>query len=233
VLFKFLTSEEEPYFRARYKNRRFIRQCEKNDAYNLEIHNLENLMFKIPDLFELGKENVSIQKSKTKYYEHYFHDNIDDVIEEYFKGLYWNSYYYFEKCPDYKFYFEHHKAPFVSDIYKWILNNEQKIEQMEFIYPRFNDYSTLIHPIQQLFMVIPVQSSFLLPSSFKQVMINLPEYFPKKISQDFQLITKYWQALPDIKILDPFLAWANIKHIKLTDKENERNKFKKLYQITI
>lgn len=234
ILFKYLSAEEESYFRARYKNRRYIKPCEKNDAYNLEIHHLENMMFKIPDLFELGKEGIPISVSKNKYYKHYYeNENIDDIINEYFRGLYWNSYYYFDKCVDYKFYFKHHKVPFVSDIYNWILNNEQIVEQMESLYPRFNDYSKLIHPIQQLFMVIPVQSSFLLPSSFKQIMINLPEYFPKNVSQDFQLITKYWQALPEIKILEPFFAWEKIKNIKLTEKEIDRNKFKKPYQISI
>ena len=117
-------------------------------------------------------------------YDHYYEGDYNEVrnsFQEYFKGLYWNAYYYFDKCSDYKFYFKHHKVPFVSDIYTWILKNELIIEQMEFLYPRFNDYSKLIHPIQQLFMVIPVQSAFLLPSSFRQIMINLPEYFPKNV----------------------------------------------------
>ena len=217
TLFKYLSYEEETYFRTKYKIRKYIPPCASNNAYDLEIHSIENLMFKIPDLFELGKENVKIEDSKEKYYKHYFHENnISHIISDYFKTLYWTSYYYFDKCPDYKYYFKHHKLPFVSDIYKWILESETELNYMENIYPKQNDYCKLINPLQQLFMVLPIQSAFLLPSEYKKVMINLPEYFPKNISQDFQLINKYWQATPEIKFLEPFFTWNKIKHIKLT-----------------
>jgi hypothetical protein len=62
---------------------------------------------------------------------------------------------------------------------------------------------------------------------------SMQEYFPRKINQDFQLITRYWQALPEIKIIEPYFAWSKIKNIKLTEKEENRNKFKKPYTIFI
>ena len=234
TLFKYLTFEEETYFRSKYNIRKYIPPCSHNDPYNLEIHHIENLMFKIPDLFELGKENTKIEDSKDKYYKHYYsNQNISNIINGFFKTLYWTSYYYFDKCPDYKYYFKHHRLPFVSDIYQWILENKEEIEKMENMYPRENDYCKLIHPLQQLFMVLPIQSSYLLPSEYKKVMLRLPEYFPKTISQDFQLANKFWQAIPEIDFLEPFFSWDKIKYIKLTDKENERNKFKKEYEIMV
>lgn len=233
-LFLALKAEEEPYFRAKYKIKKFIRPFQGVDEYNLEIYNLENLMFKIPDLFELGKSTVTIESSKIRYYKHYYPDqDINPAINDYFKGLYWNLYYYFDKCPDYKFYYTHHKAPFVSDIYNWIVENETIIEEMDKLYPTINDYYKIIKPIQQLLMVLPIQSAYLLPKNYKNIMIELPEYYPKDVKQDYQLITRYWQALPEIKIIEPDFIWSKIKDIKLTDKENDRNKFKKVYELIV
>jgi len=246
-LFTHLNGEEEMYFRERSKYKRFIRPCEHTDAYSIEIYRMENLMFKVPDLFELGKEGIELQVSKERYYKHYYgiidkdtsnnnvYNNVKIAIAEYFKGLYWNAYYYFDKCIDYKFYYKNHKCPFVSDIFEWLLGNKENFDSLESFYPRSTDYYKLIHPIQQLFMVIPIQSSFLLPLEYKQIMLqkNMEEYFPRKITQDFQLITKYWQGLPEIEIIEPYAAWEKIRNIKLTNKEENRNKFKKIYEIFI
>jgi len=237
-LFTHLDGEEEMYWVNRNKYKRFVPPCELNDAYHIELHRMENLMFKIPDLFELGKEGVKLIDSKKKYYDHYYEGDYNEVrnsIQEYFKGLYWNAYYYFDKCVDYTYFYKHHKLPFVSDIFDWMSSNKECIESFEHFYDNKNNNLKLIHPIQQLFMVLPVQSSYLLPKNFKNVMIDqsMQEYFPKKINQDFQLITRYWQALPEIKIMDPYFAWNKIKNIKLTEKEENRNKFKKPYTLFI
>jgi hypothetical protein len=75
-----LTFEEETYFRTKYNIRKYIPPCSHNDAYHLELHHIENLMFKIPDLFELGKENTKIEDSKDKYYKHYYsNQNISNI----------------------------------------------------------------------------------------------------------------------------------------------------------
>ena len=237
-IFSILNGQEEMYWRERAKYRRYIPKCEHIEPYKVEIHRMENLMFKIPDLFELGKDGIELVKSKQKYYAHYYGSNYDEVkktIGEYFKGLYWNAYYYFDKCADYSFFFKHHRMAFVSDIFEWLLQNKQFFEDLKFTYPKTNDHSKLIHPIQQLFMVLPVQSAWLLPPSFKPLMTSklMEEYFPKKINQDVQLVSKLWQALPEINIIEPYFAWEKIKSIKLSEKEELRNKFKKPYEVII
>lgn len=237
-LFSLLNGQEEMYWRDRAKYKRWVAPCEHTEPYKIEIHRMENLMFKIPDIFELGKEGVEFTESKRRYYAHYYSSNYDEIrntIGEYFKGLYWNAYYYFDKCADYTFYFDKHRLPFVSDIFEWLLSNRSTFETYEFTYPKINDHSKLIHPIQQLFMVLPVQSAWLLPPAFKPIMTSksMEKYFPRKIEQDIQLITKYWQALPEIEIIEPYFAWGKIKEIKLTEKEDSRNKFKKQYEVMI
>jgi 5'-3' exonuclease len=237
-LFSILNGQEEMYWRDRAKYRRYIPPCDSTEPHKVEIHRMENLMFKIPDLFELGKEGVELIESKRRYYAHYYSSDYTDVkqtIKEYFKGMYWNAYYYFDKCPDYTFFFNHHRLPFVSDIFEWLLQSKQEFEDFKFKFPKLNDHSKLIHPIHQLFMVLPVQSAWLLPPGFKPLMLSksMEEYFPKVPKQDVQLINKYWQALPDIKIMNPYFSWEKIKTIKLSDKEESRNKFKKPYELMI
>jgi 5'-3' exoribonuclease 1 len=231
-LFNKLSTLEESYFIEKTKYKKYVKSCQYDDAYNIELHKLEHLLFKIPDLFSFNNI-IDFKDSKQKYNSHYFNNNMDTPIYQYIKSLYWNCFYYFNECPDYKFYYKYHRSPFVSDIYFWILNNENIINKIKNYYPLTYNYYKLITPIQQLFMVIPIQSAFLLPSSYKEIMINLPEYFPKNISQDFQLINKYWQAIPEIKILEPIYAYNKIKQIKLSNKEVNRNKFKKIYIIYI
>jgi len=234
ILFSYLSNDEEPFFKEKIKLRKYIQPCNDSDnPYKIELHLVENLMFKIPDLFELGK--IHINESKKKYYDYYYKDeNIDNIIRDYLIGLHWIAYYYFLKCPDWKWFFNHHRVPFVSDISNFINNNEQRVKQFVNIYPKIFDNYKLIKPLQQLFMVLPVQSAFLLPKSFKNVMLNeLKEYYPKKINLDLQLINKYWQALPEIKILEPYLAWSKIKNIKLTAAEQDRNMFKQNYIIDV
>ena len=116
-----------------------------------------------------------------------------------------------------------------------MLSNKEKIDKIKSFYPKINNNLNLIHPLQQLFMVLPIQSSYLLPFKFKKIMtsIEMEDYFPRKINQDFQLINKYWQALPEIKIIEPYFAWEKIKNLDLTEKEKNRNKFKKPYNIYI
>lgn len=237
-LFRALSGEEETYWKNRYKYKKFIPPCHKNDQYNIELHRLENLMFKIPDLFELGKDNVNFLESKKKYYSYYYNEDynlIKNSIYDYFQALYWTSYYYFDTCPDYIFFFNYHKLPFISDIFEWMLSNKEKIDKIKSFYPKINNNLNLIHPLQQLFMVLPIQSSYLLPFKFKKIMtsIEMEDYFPRKINQDFQLINKYWQALPEINIIEPYFAWEKIKNLDLTEKEKNRNKFKKPYNVYI
>jgi len=237
-LFSILNGQEEMYWRDRAKHRRYIPHCDFTEPHKVEIHRMENLMFKIPDLFELGKDGVELIESKRRYYTHYYSSDYDEVkqtIKEYFKGLYWNTYYYFDKCPDYTYYFKSHRLPFVSDIFEWLLKSKQEFEDLKFKFPKLNNQSKLIHPIHQLFMVLPVQSAWLLPPAFKPVMLSksMEEYFPKVPKQDMQLINKYWQALPEIQIIDPYFSWEKIKTIKLSEKEEARNKFKKPYELLI
>jgi 5'-3' exonuclease len=234
-LFLYLSNDEEPYFKERNNIKKFIKPCESNNSYDIELYKLENLIFKIPDLFELGK--INIKNSIEKYNIHYFHDSneIDNVIIKYIIGLYWVSYYYFLDCCDWLWFYEYHKSPFTSDIYNFILHNENKINyEISNYYPKKYNNNNIIKPLEQLFMVLPVASAYLLPLEFKNLMLNdFKEYFPKKIEQDLQFCNKFWQAIPEIKILEHYKITFILNNIKLSKYDENKKKFKKPYVIFI
>jgi hypothetical protein len=229
-LFSYLDNEEESYFQEKNNIKKYIKPY--NDTpYTNELYKLENLIFKIPDLFELGKIDINI--SKKKYNSHYFHNNeLDNVIIKYMIGLYWVSYYYFLDCCDWLWFYEYEKGPFVSDIYKFILDNKYK--DIIHYYPRINDNRNIIKPLEQLFMVLPIGSYNLLPLELKSLMVNqFREYFPQEIEQDLQFCNKFWQAVPKIKILEHYKISYILNNIKLSKKDNNKKKFKKPYVIYI
>jgi hypothetical protein len=176
-------------------------------------------MFKIDDPIELGK--INLNESKKKYYEYFKINN--DIYNEYFKTLEWISYYYFDKCPDWLYAFPYDNAPFVSDIYDYLKSNK-----IIYTYPIDNNNYKSIKPIEQLLIVLPIQSSFLLPTQYKKLMENqLKDYYPKYFELEFILKKKFWQGIPKIVDININKVLEETKKIKLDDKYEKLNIFKK------
>ena len=237
-LFKCLSDCEEGYFREVYSQKPYVKYNNTSDPYESEIYKIENLLFKIDNPIQLGKTGLAISDSKIKYYNYY---NIDyyiaeginkgsnDAINEYINGLYWVAHYYFDKCPDWLWFYKHEAAPFVSDIYDYIKNNEIKDK-----YPLTNDNYKYIKPLQQLLMVLPVQSGYILPSSYRKLLDKeLKDLYPKNYEIDLVMKKKYWQGVPKIPMIDPIFIKNLIKDIKLTSDEELRNKHRLPFEILI
>lgn len=217
-LFKNLADSEEEYFKkSGYK--KIYMNCSSNKPYDIEIFKLENLMFQINDPIQLGK--IDLNESKKRYYK-YFKIN-DDVYFEYFKTLEWISYYYFDKCCDWLHMYRYDNAPFVSDIYNYLSNNN-----IIYSYPQINDNYKSIKPIEQLLIVLPVQSGYLLPIQYKKLMENeLKDLYPKKFELEFILKKKFWQTTPKIIDINFKKILNETSKIKLENKYNKLNMFKK------
>ena len=169
-LFKNLAESEEEYFKKSSYKKKYM-NCQSNKPYDIEIFRLENLIFKIDDPIELGK--IDLNESKKRYYK-YFKIK-DDVYFEYFKTLEWISYYYFDNCSDWLHIYPYDNAPFVSDLYNYLQNNT-----ITYYFPVSNNNYKSIKPIEQLLIVLPVQSGYLLPIQYKQLMVNeLKDLYPK------------------------------------------------------
>lgn len=217
-LFKNLADSEEEYFKkSSYK--KIYMNCSSNKPYDIEIFRLENLMFQINDPIQLGK--INLNESKKRYYK-YFKIN-DDIYFEYFKTLEWISYYYFDKCSDWLHMYPYDNAPFASDIYNYLLNNN-----ITYNYPQINDNYKSIRPIEQLLIVLPVQSGYLLPIQYKKLMENELKYlYPKSFELEFILKKKFWQTTPKIIDINFKKILNETSKIKLENKYNKLNMFKK------
>lgn len=217
-LFKYLSDSEEEYFKKSSYKKKYM-NCQSNKPYDIEIFQLENLIFKIHDPIQLGK--ISLNESKQRYYE-YFKINYN-VYYEYFKTLEWISYYYFDKCADWLYIYPYDNAPFVSDIYTYLQHN-----MITYNYPISNNNYKSIKPIEQLLMVLPVQSSYLLPIEYKQLIDNeLKDLYPTNFELEFVLKKKFWQTTPKISNINFEKILNEISKIKLNDKYNKLNMFKK------
>ena len=231
-LFSDLATREESYFVNTRKFRKKYKKYEPS-TFEEELEIWENLQFHIPDVLQLG--SVSFPIAKSNFYTYYNMKNKNEAINEYLKGLCWNAHYYFNNCPDYFWYYPYAKTPFVTDIYEWLLSNEDKFTEITHYYNIHEESrnKNCVYPLEQLVLVLPPQSSYLLPKTYKKVVLENEEIFPKKFEVDLQDIGKMYQAHPKIKL--PLIT--DIKMLlfgkTLTTEEQKRNSFKKVMRIII
>jgi len=239
IILKKLADEEIAYFTDLYNFRRNIRRSTSTDDFQIDKHNYEeNIINNFKDNIQLGNPNTKLDNWKYNYYKNYYNVKIDTTnkldnslnssIDEYIKGLVWTNYYYFDKCKDYEWFYTHHHGLFVSDIYNYLIRFPNSLSTYENLYTNGVWFENQIKPLHQLMLVLPLESSFLIPSSYRNLMFSykLKKYFPNKITDikiDYLFKNKCWQNIPMINIIPPF------KIIKLTSKiilndENDRNK---------
>ena len=224
LLFHELSCQEEYFFKDTYKfKRRYKPGNMELTSYDEEITKIENMEFYVPDLFNLGNRDCKHIDCKQKFYAYYgMTDILNDITKDYFQGLYWNAYYYIDDCQDKLWYFQYKKIPFASDIYFWLINNEETFNELFNVYPK--PTINMMTPIEQLFMVLPIQSSYLLPKPCRKLMLKNPEYYPENITLDLQGISKYWQAVPmEIRMMNLYKVQELFASIQFTNSERERN----------
>jgi len=205
------------------KKRKFY--C-NGDAYDKEIFKIDNLQFKIKDPILLGSDNS--EEWRKRYYKHYW--NVDEneieefsekLVYHYLMGIKWITYYYFDKCPSWNWYYPFDYPPFISDIAKYL--PKINLEQIKF------KLGSPLKPYMQLLSVLPPQSNYLLPQSLRKLVLNpnssLISLYPIKFEQDFINKHRYWAAIPilppiDIKLIkDKFYKYKD----ELTPDEIRRN----------
>lgn len=228
-LLKRLGEQEYEYFTEilpEINNKTKRHKCNATDKYEIEMWELENMRkIKIEDPIKLGYGNEELWKFR--YYEHYFntteyqHYTIQDVCNNYIYGLKWVSEYYFNDCPDWKWQYVYTHAPFISDLYKYIKNNNIDINVIKF------NKNKPLNPCCQLMAVLPPQCKELIPKSY-QYLVNshaspIIDMFPKKVEIDMIGKDQYWQCIPLVPILDVERVVNEVSKLKLTKKEAIRD----------
>lgn len=183
-------------------NMTFLKNIIKNLAYN------ENALIK----YNISKNNNInnfdpiryLDKNwNYRYYSYFYKTNdkifIENACKNYWNMIKWTFEYYFNKCPSWDYYFYYNSPPTLFDLYKFIelydLNNVS--------FPSSKPCSIY----QQLMMILPPNSSNLLPTKYANLMKNeLIQYYPI----DFILETV------DKKVnwmFEPILPYIDEKHI--------------------
>lgn len=229
-LLKNLAQQENSFLKKdlpKHLRRLQRRRCPFSNPYDKEVWELNNLVgFVFPeDPIKLGIDEP--KDWKYRYYEHYFktseHMNKtkNEAIKIYYEGLLWVAKYYFVGCPSFNWQYPYAHAPFISDLYEYILENEDPFKGIEF------DKSPPLSPLQQLLAVLPLKGDYLLPKSYKYLVKNdkspIIDFYPTDFEIDLLYKAMFWEGIPEIPPVDTKRIIEATKGIKLTADEKIRN----------
>lgn len=214
-----------PNYIETHKNKQYKSTNKSDNDVDKEIWKFENLIdYNEEDTILLGKD--APYKYKYRYYNHYFgmsdyqENGINEICEEYCKGLIWTTKYYFKGCASWKWQYPYTHGPFVSDIYGYIcgidLNNI-----------KFGESNPLA-PFEQLIAVLPPSCKNLLPESYRELVSSIKspiiDYYPNDIAIDILYKDVHWKSIPIIPTINIDKIIKCIKNKILSKEETERNK---------
>ena len=197
-----IAENEEAILIKKYNKKQYRNICSSTDPYDIEIYNIENMKFKVNDTIKLGSDNMHYWRKR--YYNHYYNvkeNEIDDfatkMVSHYLRGLKWIASYYFDKCPEWDWFYPYNTAPFLNDIL---------IKPIQFNNIKFT-LGEPITPFEQLLTVLPKQSYYLLPECLQKIMLNcnssISHLYPSYVELEMVGKNKYWMVepiLPDIEL---------------------------------
>ena len=209
----FLSDVEQQYFKEilpYYHNRK--KQCRSTNPYDVEMWEFDNIINitnqinvsnkdLIYDPFHLMELSYDIDKSKTKYYKHYFknykENNITNIVDDFYKILYWVLDYYFNLCHCWITHYKYNHSPFISDIYKYM-------DLMDNYDGKEINNNPPITINQQLISVIPPQYKNILDKNL-QIKYNdekLKPLLPEYSRMDFHYKDMFWLVELELPYLD-------------------------------
>jgi len=160
------------------------------------------------------------------------------VIRDYLRTFSYVMYYYYNGCPDNLYHYKQLNGILLSDFHEYLTNNIDSLNDVMDIY--YNKKShMLIHPLEQLLMVLPLKSFCLLPKSIEKfvnsndnkihILTNYKKiYFPSVIKRDFLNKSKLFQATLILNIPHIDIIRGLICDKKITVEEADRCLIKKI-----
>ncbi len=202
-----LAETEELSIIENYGKKKKKSYCSSTDPFDIEMHKIDNMNFKINDPIMLG--NGTYKEWRTRFYQHYYHTELTDIDEfskkmahHYMIGLKWVTIYYFDKCPAWDWFYPFDHAPFLNDmiIDPTNINYFSKKSLGPF------KLSTPLTPYEQLLTVLPKESNYLLPLELRKIMLNpnssVAHLYPTEFQLDLIGKKKYWMAHPILPMLE-------------------------------
>lgn len=160
---------------------------------------------------------------RDRYYYYYFNINntnnskefVQSICKKYIEGLQWNlKYYLTEGCPSWKWFYPYRAAPCLRDLCSYL---NKRIYKINFI------PDLPYKPIQQLTLVLPKSSRYLLPKEYQILIesnnINIIQYYPNEFVLD--TVNKIWfhECEPILPVInDSILTFFDKIHLNEFDK---------------
>jgi len=132
------------------------------------------------------------------------------MVKHYLIGIKWVMFYYFDKIPDWSWYYPYDYPPFISDIHKYLININ------DFIFTLGKPMT----PFEQLLNILPSKSAkYLLPKKLSKLVTSnnssIIHLYPLDFNIDFLYKNKYWEGIPKL----PPMEIKLVKHSYLKYKD--------------
>ena len=197
-----LASMEETTLKLAFGKKKRFHTCQSSDPFDIEMHRIDNMMFKVKDPVMIGSDNIT--DWTTRYYKHYYKvepaEMCGPMTKHYMIGLKWVIMYYLNKCPSWDWYYTYDHAPFLTDM----VRDKTIIDEVftELVFTEGNPLS----PFEQLLTILPKQSSYLLPVPLRKIPNNIngsaAHLYPTKFDLDMIGKRKYWMCTPILPKLE-------------------------------
>ncbi|KAK1443818.1 5'-3' exoribonuclease [Babesia gibsoni] len=171
-------------------------------------------------LAKMGIANdVILQKgNKSKTMKHESPQCIDEVVADYMEAIQWVMYYYYRGVPSWNWYLRCRYAPLLSDVFKFLKGEKIKFHKSmagknmakvtftvsQVLKIQF-EFSAPITPFEQLMMVLPPVSAYLLPSIFGVIMTDpdspLRKYYPENFDVDMDDTNVQWGGVTLLHVI--------------------------------
>tara|TARA_B100001094_G_C18193882_1_gene809225 strand:- start:5920 stop:7416 length:1497 start_codon:yes stop_codon:yes gene_type:complete len=184
--------KQEKYIRKRFHiDTSLLQKPSDIDKYNPKDLNISEKMYSdyklnIPILFRENEKDIIQNKyylytmfSTLNYnpsYDQLIKYNKKLLCEEYLNSILWTFHYYFKECISWKWYYKYHYAPFIKDLYEYMI----PLKSLSFTSPLKNDKP--FTPKEQLRIVLPNQQN--------------TYYYPKKTPLFYLMKRFEWECHP-------------------------------------
>ena len=216
-----LAYSEESILIDNFNKKRKMR-IQGETEYEKELYKIDNLLFKIPDPVGVGVD----ANYRNNYYKHYFKLNVEEIedfvkkmVKHYLMGIKWVLFYYFDKIPDWTWFYPYDYPPFISDIYKYLV---------DFKDINFTEGKPMA-PFEQLLNILPSQSAkYLLPKNLVKLVTasnsSIIHLYPLDVDIDFLYKHKYWEGIPKLPPMEINLVKHSYLKYKNEIEEDEVNR---------
>lgn len=228
----FLFSYEDQYL-VKYQKKidKFRPRMVYNTKMELELEKLKYFpVFNKESHFKFGQDNWM-----DLYYNYYFNIkntvqsrvNIDEICANYIDGLQWNIKYYLDSCPCDNWYYRYRAGPCLRELARYLIPR---------VYPIQFDDTTEFTPLEQLAIVLPIQSSHLWAVDYKAKLSDdmyLSSFYPTGFNLDKQNKNFLYQCDPILMDINDTYIKDVFSTVQLSKFETLRNSKTGLYIKTI